>query len=68
MEGCGKAKAPADGAFATYLLLFSVFRSALEPRAWELLAWELTGSLGLLPSAAARARPISGCRRRSPAW
>ena len=73
VEGRGKAKAPEDGAFAIYLLQFNVFRSASALQAWELPAWEplageLTGPLGLLPSAAARARPISRCTRRSPAW
>ena len=70
VEGGSNAKAAASGAFATYLLQFSEFpfplASALQ--AWELPAWELSGFLGPLPLAVARARPTSGCRHRSPAW
>jgi len=67
VEGGSKAKAPASGAFATYLLQFNVFLSASALQAWELLVSELPGSLVPLPPAVARALPTSGCRHRSPA-
>ena len=58
----------ASGAFATFMVQFSGFPLASALPAWELPAWELPDSLVPLPSAAARARPTSGCRHRSPAW